>query len=71
MLTREDEVRQSYCHAHGPALAETSTGLDEVGAHWIFMAKTIQKGAKDLLIKLELHTHFDHRVVAATAMNKQ
>lgn len=35
------------------------------------MARTIWKGAKDVLIKLELHTHFDHTVVAATAMNNK
>lgn len=35
------------------------------------MARTIQKGAKDLLIKQELHTGFDNTVVAATAMNNK
>lgn len=35
------------------------------------MARTIWKGAQDLLIKLELHTGFDNTVVAATAMNNK
>lgn len=69
LLTKEDEIRQSYCHAPGRPLAETSTGPDEIGAHWTFMARTIQIGAQHLLIKLELHTGFDNTVVAATAMN--
>lgn len=71
LLTKEDEIRQSYCHSHGLPLAETSTGPDDICAHWIFMARTIRKGAKDLLVKLELHTHFDNTVVAATAMNNK
>lgn len=69
--TKEDEIRQFYCHSHGPPLAETSTGPDEVCGHGIFMARAIRKGAKDLLVKLELHTHFDNTVVAATAMNNK
>lgn len=71
LLTKEDEIRQFYCHSHGPPLAETSTGPDEVCGHGIFMARAIRKGAKDLLVKLELHTHFDNTVVAATAMNNK